>query len=292
MTAKSKPPPSFGNPETRQMVADWLAGETVGTPIAGDPNLRQIHRDPSGWSMWQYLNKAKPQTMKTKKLAKALSKAQANPAGQLDRIQRPSKVQVRQKLLDLVEAGRGPLADNGLSVSQLFEEDQETGGRVLVTRLMHKSGQHLESRLRLLEVQDYHALGSATTYSRKYALASLLNLVAQDDNDDDDGEAAMQSGTKQSPGAGAKARPGRKPKAPPTTDNEKWVAALAIIDATDGARAFFEAKDIDCRELLPQVVDQILKEGEAGMAKKVEQWRKEIAKAEKAEAKEAAAKKS
>lgn len=46
MTAKSKPPPSFGNPETRQMVADWLAGETVGTPIAGDPNLRQIHRDP------------------------------------------------------------------------------------------------------------------------------------------------------------------------------------------------------------------------------------------------------
>ena len=223
--------------------------------------------------------------MKTKKLAKALSKAQAQIQPASSTGYNDHRKYKYAKLLDLVEAGRGPLADNGLSVSQLFEEDQETGGRVLVTRLMHKSGQFLESRLRLLEVQDYHALGSATTYTRKYALACLLNLVAQDDNDDDDGEAAMQSGTKQSPGAGAKARPGRKPKAP-TTENEKWVAALAIIDATDGARAFFEAKDIDCRELLPQVVDRILKEGEAGMAKKVEQWRKEIAKAEKAEAKE------
>ena len=180
------------------------------------------------------------------------------------------------KLSDIVESARKPLAENGLSIVQLFESAGETG--VLVTKLLHESGQEIESRLALLPVEDYHALGSATTYSRKYALAAMLNIIAQED---DDGEAAMTKAT--GPSAGAKSRPTRKSKPKPetTTPVQKWVEALAIIDKTDGARAMFDAKDIDCRELLPQVVDQVLKHGLEGMAEKVLEWKKEIAKEEK-----------
>lgn len=233
--------------------------------------------------------------MKQNEIARALSKAQ----GQMDPADLTGYNDHRKykyaKLSDIVETAREPLAANGLSVAQVFEEDPEGGPQVLRTILLHESGQQLESRLKLLPVQDYHALGSATTYSRKYALAALLNIVAQED---DDGALAMDSkpdkkedepakDSNAGPGSGAKSRPGRKPKdKKPPTDDQKWVEALAIIDKTEGAREMFEAKDIDCRDLLPQVVDQVLKHGEKGMAEKVAEWKKEIAKGEKAAAKE------
>lgn len=221
--------------------------------------------------------------MKQNEIARALSKAQ----GQMDPAELTGYNSHRKykyaKLSDIVETAREPLAANGLSVSQVFEEDPEGGPQLLRTILLHESGQQLESRLKLLPVSDYHALGSATTYSRKYALAALLNIVAQED---DDGAMAMDS-KPAATGSGAKSRPGRKPKAlKPQTDDLKWVDALAIIDKVEGARAMFEAKDIDCRELLPQVVDQVLKHGEKGMAEKVAEWKKEIAKEEKTAAKE------
>ena len=46
MSGPTKPPPSFGTPETRGQVAKWLAGEPVGEQMPGNPNLRQLHRDP------------------------------------------------------------------------------------------------------------------------------------------------------------------------------------------------------------------------------------------------------
>lgn len=46
MSASTKPPPSFGNAETRDLVAKWLAGEPVGEQMPGNSNLRQLHRDP------------------------------------------------------------------------------------------------------------------------------------------------------------------------------------------------------------------------------------------------------
>jgi hypothetical protein len=179
------------------------------------------------------------------------------------------------ELSGIVDAARKPLADNGLAVTQTFE-DSENSEPILITRLMHTSGQYIESKLRLLPVLDYHALGSACTYSRKYALAALLGIVAE--GEDDDGEAAMPDPKKAAkPSAGTKARPTRKKKAPPS---DPYIDALAIIDKTEGARAMFEAKDIDCRELLPQLVEKINAMGAEGMAEKVADWRKEEAKKE------------
>jgi len=57
----------------------------------------------------------------------------------------------------------------------------------LYTRLIHASGQWFESAMPLILVkQDAQALGSFTTYARRYALVAMLNMLAEDD----DGNAA------------------------------------------------------------------------------------------------------
>lgn len=215
------------------------------------------------------------QTHKTNELARALAKAQ----GAMKPAEKTGFNTHRQynyvELAGIMESARKPLADNGLAIAQVFEE--ESGETVLVTMLLHESGQFLASRLKLLPTPDYHALGSACTYSRKYALAALLGCVAE--GEDDDGEAAMstpQKKTRASAGAKVRKVADKKAKAP----EDKHIDAVAIIDKVDGARAMMMASDIDPRELLPQVIDKIITMGVEGMTKKVATFRKEQAKKE------------
>ena len=178
------------------------------------------------------------------------------------------------ELSGYMEAARKPLAENGLAVVQLFEDAE--GSPVLLTQLLHESGQSIESRLRLFPTSDYHALGSACTYSRKYALAALLGIVAE--GEDDDGEAAMSPSPKASAGAKSRSYAGKKGKPP----QDPIIGAVALIDKVEGAREMLAAKDIDPRELVPQVVEKIHEMGVAGLKKKVAEWRKEQKKEEKA----------
>ena len=120
----------------------------------------------------------------TGKLAGALAKAQAAfPA-----IPRDRTVTVRMKTggsytfayapLDTVLAAvRGPLAANGLAVSQLLD------GGDLVTLLLHESGESLSGRWTLPPHQDIQGLGSAVTYLRRYALQALLGIASEEDDD-------------------------------------------------------------------------------------------------------------
>jgi hypothetical protein len=95
------------------------------------------------------------------------------------------------------------LANCGLSVVQM-----PTGDNMLQTLLLHQSGQWIkgESVMRPLEAvirRDANkndimgitpqALGSAITYQRRYALAAILSLCI---DDDDDGNAASATGMK------------------------------------------------------------------------------------------------
>lgn len=84
-------------------------------------------------------------------------------------------------LATVLDTVRGPLLDNGLVVSQLFDGD------ALITRLMHVSGEFLESRMNLpvLDMRGMNAaqaLGSAISYCRRYALLAILCLAAEDDD--------------------------------------------------------------------------------------------------------------
>ena len=86
------------------------------------------------------------------------------------------------------EAIKGPLAENGLSVVQL-PAPGEVGRLNLKTRLMHKSGEWIESEIAMpLPKSDPQGYGSALTYARRYGLTAMLGIVQEDD----DGHAASQ----------------------------------------------------------------------------------------------------
>src|SRR5271170_4188941 len=76
-------------------------------------------------------------------------------------------------LAGIWECIRKPLLDTGLSVTQTFN------GSLLITILMHSSGQWIKSELPLncmgLKPQE---LGSEITYLRRYALTGILGLSA------------------------------------------------------------------------------------------------------------------
>ena len=122
-------------------------------------------------------------------LAPALAKAQ----GQMESAKKDStNPHFRSKYADLaavVEAIKKPLADNGLSYLQGFGWD-EHGALIVRTRLLHASGQWVESELRVRPVKDDpQGVGSAVSYGRRYALQSLVGLTA----DDDDGNASSNN---------------------------------------------------------------------------------------------------
>ena len=77
-------------------------------------------------------------------------------------------------------------AKHGLTVAQLT--DIRDGQLVLVTRLIHKSGESMDSVFPLVpERQTPQSMGSAITYARRYCLAAIGCISA---DEDDDGNAA------------------------------------------------------------------------------------------------------
>lgn len=164
------------------------------------------------------------------KLAAALAKAQAAitcPDRNREvtvKTKTGGSYEFRYSTLDhIIEHVRKPLTDNGLWFSQILEGD-EAGKYRLVTRLMHESGQFMESRTPLLVASaDNQQFGSALTYMRRYSLAAMLGLAA---DEDDDGNTAdgntMADKRKPTPKPPAKApekpranKPPAKPFEPP-----------------------------------------------------------------------------
>lgn len=154
-----------------------------------------------------------------KELATALAKAQSalRPAAK-----DATNPHFKSKYADLSavwEACREPLSTNGLSVVQL-PADSEPGRLALTTLLMHSSGEFLSTTYSLKLQQDTaHGAGSALTYLRRYALAALVGVVA---DEDDDGNSASQP-ARSAPQRPQQARPansmpvtrGKLPSEPP-----------------------------------------------------------------------------
>lgn len=80
---------------------------------------------------------------------------------------------------------------NGLAVVQTFEEGEDRP--ILVTNLLHTSGERIESRLPLVTSNGrnvQHDLAGAITYFRRYALLAILG-IAPGIVDDDAGAADL-----------------------------------------------------------------------------------------------------
>lgn len=85
-------------------------------------------------------------------------------------------------LASVLNAVRGPLASNGLSIVQ---HSRSAGtGVVVSTMLMHESGEWLCDKGPLLPVtkKDPQGYGSAITYGRRYGLSSILGISQEDDD--------------------------------------------------------------------------------------------------------------
>ena len=127
---------------------------------------------------------------KIENLAVALSKAQAA----IENVSK-DKQGYGYKYADLASclaALKKPLADNGLSVSQLVNQDKD-GKQLLVTLLIHESGQWLKSILCIEIVvvknkkgevtgNSLQQLGAGLTYARRYALSAIVGLTQEDDD--------------------------------------------------------------------------------------------------------------
>ena len=117
-------------------------------------------------------------------LAVALSKAQ----GEFGPITRDKTVTVQKKsggsytfayapLDQIMNTVRGPLRDNGLTLTQILDAEG------LVTMLIHESGACLRGITPLPETTDVQAFGSAITYLRRYSVVSILGIATEEDDD-------------------------------------------------------------------------------------------------------------
>lgn len=128
-------------------------------------------------------------------------------------------------------AVRQPFADNGLSVVQFPRT--VPGGVEVETMLLHSSGEFMAETLFMPVKHEPHPIGSGISYARRYALMSIANLAA----DDDDGNAAQTA----------------KPVAEPDPKAVREMAIRAKKEAEkglDALNALWRGLDADERKLL------------------------------------------
>lgn len=124
-------------------------------------------------------------------LAAALAKAQGAIEGAKKDANNPHFKSSYATLDSIWDACREEITKNGLAVVQSPEGDGTNV--VLVTTLIHSSGQWMRGRLPVKPTKDDpQGVGSAVTYCRRYALAAFVGIAPEDD----DGEAASGRGTK------------------------------------------------------------------------------------------------
>lgn len=121
-----------------------------------------------------------------KALATALAKAQAEIKAALKDSKNPHFKSSYADLTSVWDACRSALTNNGLSVVQ--KTDFAEGEVWLETILLHADGDSITGRYPLRpQQQTPQGYGSALTYARRYSLAAMVGVVA---DEDDDGNAA------------------------------------------------------------------------------------------------------
>lgn len=113
-------------------------------------------------------------------------------------------------LSDVLEAVRMPLAKNGLALLQPMTWQEEHPW--LVTRLVHASGEWIESLYPLATYDRPQEMGSAITYARRYTITALLGIAAEED--DDGGAAQRSESTDRRTASASSARSGKAPACP------------------------------------------------------------------------------
>ena len=154
-------------------------------------------------------------------IAAALAKAQA---GMKNATLNKVNPHFKSKYADLAgirDAVTPALTAVGIAVVQTLDATGE-GHRFVLTRLLHTSGQWIESLCPIPDVPDMQKMGSAITYARRYSLSAICGISA---DEDDDGNAAAQANSQKAVQA---------PVPLPGYDN--WLADLEAV-ADEGSEA-------------------------------------------------------
>ena len=158
------------------------------------------------------------------KLAAALSKAQA----EYKTLTKSKTAKIQTKaggsyeyayadLSDMIDATRAALAKNELALVQLIVGDQ------LVTKLIHSSGQLLESTVRVNLNLSPQEFGSFLTYYRRYTMGPILGIAAEEDDDGAAGQAASKA--QSSPPARSSPPPKQNP---PAKSDSKFISEAQV----------------------------------------------------------------
>lgn len=138
----------------------------------------------------------------------------------------------------IVEAVRGPLSKNGIAFTHLIDQ-VEGGALILLTRLIHSSGECLESVYPLPRSLNPKELGGAITYGKRYCLSAITGCVADDDADS---EPDNVTEFKTRPAGGPQQRPASAPKIspPPATQApaQERIIQPAALSAAQLSRIF------------------------------------------------------
>lgn len=154
-------------------------------------------------------------------IAAALAKAQAGMKNAALNKVNPHFKSRYADLAGIRDAVIPALTANGIAVVQTLDDTVE--GRCYVeTRLLHTSGQWIESTCPIPVVPDMQKMGSAITYARRYSLSAICGIAA---DEDDDANAASQT---------PQSRPVAVAKVPDGFD--EWVADLEAV-ADEGSEA-------------------------------------------------------
>lgn len=100
----------------------------------------------------------------------------------------------------VLESVGSSLGANGLAITATVSTESDK--TVLITTLHHTSGESIESRYPLPNIDDPQKLGAAITYARRYSICALLNVTA---DEDDDGNSAKSKPKSQDVEGDAKA---------------------------------------------------------------------------------------
>ena len=120
--------------------------------------------------------------------SKAFVKAQAAIKGAVKDSANPFFKSSYADLTTVYEAVKEALHENGIAVLQGGVPSENENIAAFTTRLIHESGQWIESTLEVpLIKKDPQSLGSCFTYARRYSLAAMTGVPLLDD----DAEGAM-----------------------------------------------------------------------------------------------------
>jgi len=185
-------------------------------------------------------------------LADALAKAQS----QFGDITKDREVQVKSEkgaykfayatMSEIREQTRGPLADNGLAIVQApTVYDRST---YLVTRLLHSSGEWIESVLPVRVEGNMQALGSALTYLRRYAYSSLLCISADDDDDGSQASGNQVTNVKDRPRTSREQPPRGQVREPVTYYRLRTIEGVSEFRTPDELRQAWRKRILGFRE--------------------------------------------